>query len=254
MNILAINTKGGAGKTTTSTIVSSYLLGSTLIEVDKINKSAEKIKENEHFKSIQVDFAGAQSESFLKFENLLLSDGVKVIDIGATMLEKFHDAMMEADLYSTMDLVIIPAMDGKDDFQVAMKFLIATEGVIPPEKIMFAFSRYNNHEYSTVAEQFDVFFDNKGPLKKKFGIELNDQNYFAIQDSRAVKRANRLGTTVRNLASEDIEDLTRRQRAEKDEDKRMELTRLRSIAKAAQNFERDFVTPMMEKISKKLGV
>ena len=254
MNILIMNPKGGAGKTTTSTIVASYLNDVKLLEIDKINKSANRIK-CEHYESFQIDFNSSSDEKFLEFENTLLDEGIKVIDVGAIKLEIFFNAMQEANLFDTIDLVIIPAMDGKDDFNVAVKFLEALKDTVVSDKFMFAFSRFNNHEYATIKEQFDIFFDNTAAIKKKYSIDLKDEStYFAIQDSRAIKRANRLGVTLKSLADRDIEEATKMQRAEKDKEKRLELTRERSVINSAQKFELDFIMPMMEKIMKKLGV
>lgn len=253
MNILTMTGKGGAGKTTTSIIAASYLEGCTFIQIDKINKSTKKIKENKYFKAIQVDFKNENSESFIDFQNILLEEGIKVIDVGAVMLEKFHDSMEAARLYDLLDLVIVPAMDGDEDFEVAMKFLEALKGSVSPEKFIFAFSRYNDGEYTDIAEQYDIFFDNVQPLKEEYGIELKEENYFVIKDSRAIKKAKRQKKLVRELADEDIVDLTKRQRSEKDPGKRDNLSKLRTAALTAQNFERDFIIPMMKKIAKKLG-
>ncbi len=254
MNILVMTGKGGAGKTTTSITAASYLEGCTFVQIDKINKSTKKLKANKYFKAIQVDFKNENSEGFIDFQNILLEEGVRVIDIGAVMLEKFHDSMQAAHLYDLLDLVIIPAMDGDEDFEVALQFINALKGSVPPEKFMFAFSRYNDGEYADIAEQYDIFFDNVEPLKKVYGIELKEENYFAIKDSRAIKKAKRLNKLVRELADEDIAILTKRQREEKDEGKRETLTKLRTAALTAQNFEREFIIPMMKKIAKKLGV
>ncbi|MCF6245074.1 MAG: hypothetical protein L3J43_08550 [Sulfurovum sp.] len=82
MNILVINLKGGAAKTTNSSLIASYMPNSTLVEIDKINKSDSKIISKD-YKSLQIDFLNEGDNQFLEFENLLLEDGMKIIDVGA---------------------------------------------------------------------------------------------------------------------------------------------------------------------------
>lgn len=253
-NILSINLKGGAGKTTGASIISSYIENVTLIEIDKINQSDKRIDSNGYYDSIQIDFNKETDESFYKFENMLLDDNIKVIDVGAVKLESFHKSMKIADLYNTIDLVVIPSMDGADDFSVAMDYLESIKDDILPEKIMFGFNRYNDNEYQNVEEQFDSFFDNKKVIKKDYGIDLdNKDNYYILKDSRAVKNARKKGVTLKSLAEKNVKDITAKQRSEKDNKKRMELTKERSLALNAQNFQKDYVLPMITKVVKKLG-
>ncbi|MDX9744898.1 MAG: hypothetical protein RBT59_13850, partial [Arcobacteraceae bacterium] len=127
-NILCINLKGGAAKTTNASLIASFLPPlaggeNLLLELDKINQSDSKIKSKD-YKSLQLDFINESDQAFMEFENYLLDDGFyKIIDVGAVKLEIFHRAMMSANLYPTIDLLIIPAMDGSTDFEVAMAYL-----------------------------------------------------------------------------------------------------------------------------------
>jgi len=254
MNILYINLKGGAGKTTGASLTSSYIDNTTLIEIDKINQSDNRIDNNGYYKSMQIDFNRETDDNFFKFENMLLEEGIKVIDVGAVKLEIFHKAMGVADLYNTIDLLIIPAMDGADDFLVAMDYLESIKDDIEPNKIMFGFNRFNDSEYESIEEQFDSFFDNVKIIKKKYGIDLaNENNYYVLKDSRAIKKARKIGVTVKSIATQNLSELTTKQRAEKDKDKRMELTKQRSLVLNAQNFQKDYIVPMISKISKKLN-
>jgi hypothetical protein len=255
INILVMNLKGGAGKSTNSTIIASYLKGAKLIEIDKINESASKIKSDAYFTSSQIDFKHERENSFFEFEEMLLSDGIKIIDVGAVKLEILHNSLVNANLYDMIDLIVIPAMDGRDDFNVAMNFVktLKDNQFLPMDKIMFSFNRFNNHEYSTPEDQYDNFFDNAKVLKDKYQIDLNDHGrYYVLQDSYSIKRANRLGVTIRSLADTDMENLTKKQRSEKDSAKRLELTKMRSLVSNAKNFERDYIVPMMHKITAKL--
>ncbi len=252
-NILIINLKGGASKTTNASILASYLPEATLIEIDKINQSDTRINSLGYYNSVQIDFNNETSEKFFDFENLLISDGMKIIDVGAVKLEIFHNSMAIAALYDLIDLLIIPCMDGRDDFLVALDYLETIKGQIPAKKIMFSFNRYNDHEYDNVKEQFDNFFINGDQIKKDFSIDLeNEKNYYVLKDSKAVKNARRLGVTVRSLVEKDVQDITQRQRAETDAEKRLELTKERSLVLNAQKFYNDFIIPMIEKIGSKL--
>ena len=255
VNILLINFKGGAAKTTNSSIVASNLPNATLLEIDKINESDSRINSEGYYLSEQIDFNNETSDSFFDFENRLLDDGIKVLDIGAVKLEIFHKAMIAANLYDTIDLLIIPAMDGSDDFGVAMNYLETIKNDIAPEKIMFSFNRFNNHEYESVAEQFDSFFLNTTILKKEYKIDLKDENnWYALKDSKAVKIARKKGITIKSLVEKDLNEITARQRAEKDKDKRLELTKERSLINNAQKFSDEFISPMITKIIKKLDI
>lgn len=253
-NILCINLKGGAAKTTNNALIASYLPNATLIEIDKINKSDEKI-EKKDYKSIQLDFLNESDNNFIEFENLLLEDGTKVIDVGAVKLEAYHRAMTNSNLYGMIDLLVVTSMDGSDDFNVAMSYLKTIQDEIPPEKIIFSFNRFNEHEYTSPQEQFSSFFDKKEQILKTFGIDLNDENnYYVLKDSRAVKVARAKKVTLKSLVDTDVDELTTKQRSCENRDERLELTKQRSLILSAQNFHNNFVIDMISKITNKLGV
>jgi len=252
MNILVINLKGGAAKTTNSSIIASYLPNATLVEIDKINKSDSKIISKD-YKSLQVDFLNERDNQFLNFENLLLEDGVNIIDVGAVKLEAFHKAMSAANLYTTIDLLIIPAMDGADDFSVAMAYMNTIKNEINSENILFSFNRFNEHEYTSPQEQFSSFFDKKDEILKNFQIDLIDEsNYYILKDSRAIKLARSNKVTLKSLVDIDVDEITKKQRATKDKTERMELTKQRSLILSAQNFYNEYVINMIQKITNKL--
>jgi len=252
MNILVINLKGGAAKTTNSSIVASYLPNSTLIEIDKINQSDKKIKAKD-YKSVQLDFMNQSDEKFIGFEQMLLDEGCKIIDVGAVKLEVFHQSMINADLYNTIDLIIVPCMDGADDFQVAVNYLGAIQEQIDLKKVIFSFNRFNNYEYTTPQEQFSSFFSKAKKIKELFGIDIEDENnYYVIKDSRAIKNAREKGVTLKSLIDTDVEAITLEQRSTDDKAKRLELTKERSLVLNAQNLFNDYLSLMLEKIQNKI--
>lgn len=253
-NILVLNLKGGSGKTANSSLIVSYLKNASLIEIDKINKSADGVDTNNYFKTQQVNFKNHEDNNFIEFENLLLSDGIKVLDIGAVMLDVFHDAMVDQNLYGNIDLLIVPAMDGSDDFRVALKLLrsLVTNKLIDASKILISLNRFVESVYSSPKEQFDVFFDNVELLKNEFGIDLdNEDNYYTLKENRSVKFARRNGVTLRSIAERDIDEITKRQRSVNDAD-RLEVTKERVLVHNAQKFQEHDVIPALEKIMKKL--
>lgn len=252
MNILVINLKGGAAKTTNSSIIASYMPNATLIEIDKINKSDSKIISKD-YKSLLIDFLNEADNQFLEFENLLLEDGMKIIDVGAVKLEVFHKAMSAASLYSTIDLLIIPSMDGSDDFSVAMAYLNTIINEVDSNNILFSFNRFNEHEYTSHIEQFSSFFDKKDEILRNFKIDLNNElNYYILKDSRAVKLSRAHKVTIKSLVNSDVEAITKKQRSTKDRIKRLELTRKRSLILSAQKFYNEYVINMLQKITNKL--
>lgn len=253
MNILIYNFKGGCSKSTTSSIVASYLDEATLIEVDYINQSDKRIDTEGYYQSVQMNWRDESSKSFLEFESLILKSNTKVIDVGAVMLDKFHEGMKKSNLYDVIDLVIIPAHDGEDDFRVALKFLANIKDEIPTSKIIFGFNRFSK-EYDTPQEQFDSFFDNQELLKKEFKIDIsNEDNWFVIKDSKSIKRARKRGIVFKSLVDIDIQELTKRQRAAIDDDElRNKLTGEKSIVSNAQEVYADYIEPMLLKIAKKM--
>lgn len=253
MNILIYNYKGGSSKSTTSSIVASYLNDATLIELDYINKSDSRVASDGFYKSVQINFLDETSESFFEFESLLIKPDIKVVDVGSVMLDRFNLAMKKSSLYSMIDLIIIPSVDGSEDFNMALKFLENIKDEVPAQKIIFSFNRFNNHEYDRVEEQFDTFFKNAAILKKEYGVDLkNEDNWFAVKDSKAIKRARSMGVTLKSLIDQDVELITTQQRAESDDSKRLELTKKRGLVLNSQNLYREFIEPMMSKIIKKL--
>ncbi|MGD9554753.1 MAG: hypothetical protein AB7D96_07640 [Arcobacteraceae bacterium] len=251
LNILIINLKGGAAKSTNSSIVASYLPNAKLLEIDKINQSDDDLK-NKNYESQQIDFVNETDENFYEFEQQLLCSGIKVIDVGAVKLEIFHRTMKQADLYNTIDIVIIPAMDGQDDYRVAVNYLNTIKDEIDLSKVLFSFNRYNESEYPKVEKQFSSFFSKKDAIKKAFGIDL-DKNYYVIKDAMSIKEARRQGITLRSLIDEDREAITAAQRDPNIDDKqRWQLTEKRSLVINAQNLYRDYISKMLQKINEKI--
>lgn len=250
-NILVMNLKGGVGKTTTSSIIASFYNNSTLIEIDKINESDKRIA-SDYYSSIQMDFTSATSENWLDFEDKLFENGVKIIDVGAVKLETFHNAMTTNKGYDEIDLIVIPAMDGADDFLVADKFLTNLKAVgFDTKKVMFVFSRFNPNEYQ-VEEQFNKFFKNKDLLNEEYSINLDDENSFAvIPDKKCVKYARDKGITVRSLIDNDDKELRNQITECEDITKKRELQELRNCVINAKDLYNTFLVALITKINLK---
>lgn len=249
-NILVFNLKGGAAKSTNSNIIASVLPGAILIEADKINKTAEDIDSD--FESVQVDFVNEGSIGFDKFTNLLVEPNFTIIDVGAKMIETFHQSMINSGNYSEIDLVIIPLMDGADDFLTALDLLTNLKEQVEYKKVIFALSRWNNHEYAIEA-QFDTFFNNQKRIKKDFGIDINDEdNWYVLKDSRSIKYARSNKITLKSLVEKDANVLKNMMTTEADKDKRAPITALRNIVLQSQIYWNEFIIPAISKIEKKL--
>ncbi len=250
LNILVMNLKGGVGKTTTSSIVASFFENSTLIEIDKINTSDERI-DSPYYYGIQMDFNSATSDNWLEFEDKLFENGVKIIDVGAVKLETFHSAMTTNKGYDEIDLIIIPAMDGSDDFIVAEKFLANLKSVgFDTSKVLFVFSRFNPNEYS-VQEQYNKFFRNKDLLKDEYNIDLDDDvNFSVIPDKKCIKYARDKGITVRSLVDDDDKAL-REQIFEATAEQKRELQEKRNCVINAKDLYLNFLKSLITKINLK---
>jgi hemerythrin-like domain-containing protein len=256
-NILCINFKGGTGKTAMSSTASSYISNCKLIEMDTINQSDSKINSKNYYESEQFDFLSELDDKFFIFEKMLrTSDKNLVIDVGANKLSIFHKAMILNDLYSKINLFIVPAMDGSDDFNVAMDFLESLkEHVDLKDKVIFAFNRFNEHEYSDVKSQFEQFFTNSEIILKKYGVDLtNENNYFAIKDSLAIKYARRNNITLKELCDKDLIQLSNQiDNLSVDDENLMQLIKQKNIIKNALNLQKNYILPAINKIIKKLG-
>ncbi|MFY4858897.1 hypothetical protein ACOTVL_10655 [Aliarcobacter butzleri] len=253
LNILIMNLKGGVGKSTTSSITASFYTNSTLIEIDKINESDDRI-DSPYYNSIQMDFTSATSDNWLDFEDKLFENGVKIIDVGAVKLETFHNAMTINKGYDEIDLIIIPAMDGADDFIVADKFLANLKAVgFDTSKVMFVFSRFNQNEYS-VEEQFNKFFKNKDLLKDDYKIDLDDTNSYAvIPDKKCVKYARDKGITVRSLIDKDDNELRAKISESKNSTEKRQVLELRNCVINAKDLYSNYLKSLIEKINQKIS-
>lgn len=254
-NILTFNFKGGAGKSTNGQNIASNLKTSanknTIIEIDFINESQSQIKTDYEVK--QIDFKNSASSEFLKFKMLLKKDGVNIIDVGATRIENFNVAMKESKAYNEIDLLIIPIMDGKDDLMVALDLLENVKGYIPPHKIMFSLNRFIASEYDNVSDQFIAFHTLAPIIKEDFGLDLSDENnFYVLPESRAVRYASAEGMTIKALAETDAEALEAKIMDAKDDKKMMQLLKHQSNIYKAQLFHNEHIIPAMEKITAKL--
>ena len=225
--------------------------------MDTINQSDSKINSKNYYESEQFDFLSELDDKFFIFEKMLrTSDKNLVIDVGANKLSIFHKAMILNDLYSKINLFIVPAMDGSDDFNVAMDFLESLkEHVDLKDKVIFAFNRFNEHEYSDVKSQFEQFFTNSEIILKKYGVDLtNENNYFAIKDSLAIKYARRNNITLKELCDKDLIQLSNQiDNLSVDDENLMQLIKQKNIIKNALNLQKNYILPAINKIIKKLG-
>ena len=255
--IVVFNYKGGVAKSANSVLIADFvgeiIEGETvLVEIDKINKSANKIKDAD-YPIVQLDFDKFTDDGFVDLETYINTKGLTIIDVGSVKLEIFHKSMVESGLYSVVDLVVIPSMDGGDDYDTAIKYLeLMRDELDVKEKILFSFNRYNEPEYNTVEEQFDYFFESADAIKKRYGITLKDR-YYAIKDSYAFKKSRKLGISVKNLMNKDLEELTKQIAVEEDRDKMRTMIKEKSAIISARSFYKECLKGMISAITNRLS-
>lgn len=253
MNILVYNPKGGAAKSTNSTLLASFLTNCKLTEVDKINQSANHINSRDYYEVEQLDFKNEFDTEFLKFiDGLIDKKHINIIDVGSLMLEKFHDALKNSDNYDLIDLIIIPAMDGSDDLRTAINYLgtLKENTNFDTSKVLISFNRRNEFAYS-LEDQFDAFFDNQD-LFKEFGINLQE-SYYVLDDSYAIKKSKKAKETLRYFAELDDSKLKEKSRDDKaSSEDRAKAVQERTLATNARNFYENCIGNMIRVVSTKL--
>lgn len=140
----------------------------------KSNQSDSRIKSKD-YKSIQLDFLNEKWFTILEFENLLLDDGLKIIDVGAVKLEIFTNLWRLLIYILQLIYSVIPSMDGSDDFAVAMSYLQTVQNTIPPEKIIFSLIVLIIMSTQILKSSFHHFWK-QTKCEKNFSIDLNDEN------------------------------------------------------------------------------
>ncbi|MCT7566042.1 AAA family ATPase [Aliarcobacter butzleri] len=199
MNIVIINTKGGASKSTTAyQVASTYFLAKaqdvTLYELDNQNQDSKNFTNSKiKSKQIQVDFSKELNNTI---RDLFLNQNShnKVIDVGGNQTTtEFIEALKQTHMHNMVDLFIIPISGGHQDVANAK----ATHELVQDfgKKVVFCLSRSRHPNNSPRLQfQYQNFFKNfKNPV------------YFVLQDSDVIDLSRSFKKSVFELAQDEQE-------------------------------------------------
>lgn len=196
MNIVIINSKGGASKSTTAyQVASTYFLYKNeeveLFELDNQNKDSSNFT-NSQIKSvqIQVDF-DKQLNNTVRDLFLNQKSPNKVIDVGGNQTTtEFINSINQTKMYNLIDLFIIPISGGHQDVVNAKASyeLISNFG----KKVVFCLSRSRHpHNSPRLKFQYQNFF-------KSFENPI----YFVLVDSDVIDLSRTFKKSVFELAND----------------------------------------------------
>ncbi len=199
MNIVIVNTKGGASKSTTAyQVASTYFLSKLqdieLFELDNQNRDSvnftnSKIKSSQ----IQVDF-DKQLNNTVRDLFLNQKSSNKVIDVGGNQTTtEFIQALSATHMHNMIDLFIIPISGGHQDVVNAK----ATYDLISKfgKKVIFCLSR-SRHAYNSSRLRFQY---------QNFFKTFKNPNYFVLQDSDVIDLSRTFKKSVFELANDETE-------------------------------------------------
>ncbi|MFW2600372.1 division plane positioning ATPase MipZ [Aliarcobacter butzleri] len=198
MNIVIINSKGGASKSTTAyQVASTYFLYKNeeveLFELDNQNKDSSNFKNSEIKSSqIQVDFDKQLNNTI---RDLFLNQSKnKVVDVGGNQTTtQFISAINQTKMYNLIDLFIIPISGGHQDVvnaKAVYDFISKFE-----KKVVFCLSRSRHpHNSPRLKFQYQNFF-------KTF----ENPTYFVLEDSDVIDLSRTFKKSVFELANDENE-------------------------------------------------
>ena len=216
MKIVVINSKGGVGKSTISVqVIASYLYQKSDKQVPHYEFDDEN-EDNKAYTNSQILKTYTQPVAKVNLSNkltdILLDENDCIIDVGANKTTiYFLEALFETGMIYTIDLFVIPLMDGESDAMSALRIYEVIKEANSEAKVMFALNRVNSNRELTT--QFDIFLgDDRGIFNQEGIIESIDEadrNYIVVYDSDIVKYSKSFGITIlelslmdRDLASE----------------------------------------------------
>lgn len=199
MNIVIVNTKGGASKSTTAfQVASTYFLAKIqeieLFELDNQNKdSANFSKLLIKSTQIEVDF---NKELNNTVRDLFLNENAqnKVIDVGGNQTTTaFISALKSTHMHNIVDLFIIPVSGGHQDvINAKTTFDLISDF---DKRVVFCLSRARHpHNSPRLRFQFQNFF-------KTF----KNPTYFVLEDSDVIDLSRNLKKSVFELANDETE-------------------------------------------------
>ena len=220
--IIVLNSKGGVGKSTTSTqILAPFLYIKNgqndkvnLIEFDDENEDSLSFENSDILIPKRVKIEGNDLDSALT-DNVLDFDDV-VLDIGGNKTTTYViDSLVDSGIINAFDLIVIPLTDGEQDALNAINVYKKIRQNNEDSKIIFALSRVNN-SYDLEMQFLDFFGDAKGRLDDRVGlieqVAEQDRNIIKIVDSDVIKFSRVFGVTAFELSQKDIQELKEKQK------------------------------------------
>ncbi|MDK2063227.1 division plane positioning ATPase MipZ [Aliarcobacter butzleri] len=201
MNIIIVNTKGGASKSTTAMqVIAPYFLakeqGVELLELDNQNQDAQIfLKSKIKTKQINVDANAKDLNQTIRDLFLAESKNNIVLDIGGnTTTTNFLQSLKSTHMYNMVDLFVIPMSGGSQDLKNLRDTLQMILGMNTNSRVLFALSRVRNPK--RVQFQYGDFFNDQ---------ELKKYPYIILPESDCIDLSRKLKKTVFELAQDEQE-------------------------------------------------
>ncbi len=200
-NVIVVNTKGGAGKSTTAMqIVSTYFLakgqGVELLELDNQNQDA-KIFSKSKIKTQQINVDANAKDLNQTVRDLFLSENKnnRAMDIGGNATTfNFLKSLKSTHMHNMVDLFVVPMSGGSQDLKNAKDTLQMILSMNNNAKVLFALSRVRNPK--RVQFQYGDFFNDE---------ELTKYPYIILPESDCIDLSRKISKTVYELAEDEQE-------------------------------------------------
>ncbi|WP_152018775.1 nucleotide-binding protein [Aliarcobacter butzleri] len=201
MNIIIVNTKGGASKSTTAMqVIAPYFLakeqGVELLELDNQNQDAQIFLKSK-IKTTQINVDANAKDLNQTVRDLFLSQNKnnRVLDIGGNVTTfNFLQSLKSTHMYNMVDLFVIPMSGGSQDLKNLRDSLQMILGMNSNAKILFVLSRVRNPK--RVQFQYGDFFQDE---------DLKKYPYIILPESDCIDLSRKLKKTVYELAQDDQE-------------------------------------------------
>lgn len=197
-NIIVINTKGGASKSTVAMqVISPYFLAKVqeveLLELDNQNQDAKTFSKSKiKTKQITVDSNAKDLNETVRDLFLNENKNNRVLDIGGNATtSNFLKSLKSTHMYNMVDLFIIPMSGGSQDLQNSKETLKIILDMNRNAKILFTLSRVRNPK--RVQFQYGDFFQDK---------ELDKYPHIVLPESDCIDLSRKLKKTVYELAQD----------------------------------------------------
>ena len=200
-NIIIVNTKGGASKSTVAMqVIAPYFLGKEqeveLIELDNQNQDA-KIFSKSKIKTKQINVDANAKDLNQTIRDLFLGEDKnnKVMDIGGNATtSNFLQSLKSTHMYNMVDLFVVPMSGGSQDLKNAKDTLQMILVMNSNANVLFALSRVRNPK--RVQFQYGDFLQDE---------KLKKYPYIILPESDCIDLSRKLKKTVYELAQDEQE-------------------------------------------------